>query len=147
MALRTVWLAALAQGLGRAIAVASVAVALLVMLLWFITALLFRWRFQFSIRSLLVLTVAVAFCRSVGLAVEREQAERCKESGAGETRHWWAGRVLFYLISWCRLHGPTLPGGPPAPQWLQNLLGKEFPRNGFIPRTLPMPAWERLWRH
>ena len=41
------------------IAVAVVGVALLVMLLWFIASLLFRWRFQFSIRSLLVLTVAV----------------------------------------------------------------------------------------
>ena len=42
------------------IAVAVVGVAMLVMLLWFIVALVFRWRFQFSIRSLLVLTVAVA---------------------------------------------------------------------------------------
>jgi membrane protein YdbS with pleckstrin-like domain len=40
-------------------AVAVVGLAFLVMLLWFIAALLFRWRFQFSIRSLLVLTVAV----------------------------------------------------------------------------------------
>ena len=41
------------------IAVAVVGGAMLVMLLWFIVSLVFRWRFQFSIRSLLVLTVAV----------------------------------------------------------------------------------------
>ena len=42
------------------IAVAVVGLAFVVMLLWFIASLLFRWRFQFSIRSLLVLTLAVA---------------------------------------------------------------------------------------
>ena len=42
------------------IAVASVGVFLLLMLLWFLAALVFRLRFQFSILSLLVLTVAVA---------------------------------------------------------------------------------------
>ena len=39
---------------------------MLVMLLWFIAGLLFGWRFQFSIRSLLVLVVVVLF-RAVGL--------------------------------------------------------------------------------
>jgi hypothetical protein len=42
------------------IAVAAVGVAMLVMLLWFIASLVCRWRFQFSIRSLLVLVLAVA---------------------------------------------------------------------------------------
>ena len=41
-------------------AVAGVGVVLAVMLLWWLVALVFRWRFQFSIRSLLVLTLAVA---------------------------------------------------------------------------------------
>ena len=41
-------------------AVASVAVVMLLMLLSFVASLLFRWRFQFSVRSLLVLVVAVA---------------------------------------------------------------------------------------
>jgi len=39
---------------------AFVGVAFLVMLLWFIVALVFRWHFQFGIRSLLVLVVVVA---------------------------------------------------------------------------------------
>ena len=42
------------------IAVASVSLAMLLMLLWFAASLLFRWQFQFSIRSLLVLTLVVA---------------------------------------------------------------------------------------
>ena len=38
----------------------SVGVVMLLMLLWFIFALIVRWHFQFSVRSLLVLAVAVA---------------------------------------------------------------------------------------
>ena len=42
------------------IAVAAVGLAGLFTLLWFAASLLFRWPFQFSLRSLLVLTEAVA---------------------------------------------------------------------------------------
>jgi ABC-type multidrug transport system fused ATPase/permease subunit len=42
------------------IASASVGITIVLMLLWFIFALIFHWRFQFSIRSLLLLTVIVA---------------------------------------------------------------------------------------
>jgi hypothetical protein len=45
------------------IAAAVVGMAFLVMLLWFVASLLLRWRFQFSIRSLL-LVVVVAVPRS-----------------------------------------------------------------------------------
>ena len=47
--------------------------------LWFLAALLFRLRFQFSIRSLLLLTVVVAIPCS-WLAVEREQARKQREA-------------------------------------------------------------------
>jgi hypothetical protein len=40
--------------------VASVGVAMVLMLVWFGVALVFRWRFQFSLRTLLVLTVVIA---------------------------------------------------------------------------------------
>ena len=63
------------------IAVAVVGVTMLVMLLWFIASLLFRWRFQFSIRSLLVLTVAVAVPCS-WLAVEMKAARKEREAAA-----------------------------------------------------------------
>jgi hypothetical protein len=42
------------------IALAAVGAILLLMFLWLIAALLFRWRFQYGLRSLLLLTVAVA---------------------------------------------------------------------------------------
>jgi len=48
------------QGLAVLIAVAACRIVFDFMLLWFIFALLCRWRFQFSLRSLLCLTVAVA---------------------------------------------------------------------------------------
>ena len=54
------------------ITMATVGIALVLMLLWFVVALLFRWRFQFSIWSLLVLTVAVALPFS-WLAVRDEE--------------------------------------------------------------------------
>ena len=60
-------------------AVASVGAAMLMILGWFGVAMVFRWRFQFSIRSLLVLVVAVAVPRS-WLAVEMRRAERQREA-------------------------------------------------------------------
>ena len=51
------------------IGVAAVGVAIAIMLGWFVVSLLFRWWFQFSIRSLLVLTIAIALPCS-WLAVE-----------------------------------------------------------------------------
>ena len=55
--------------------VAVVGVAMLLMLVWFAVALVFRRRFQFSIRSLLVLVVVVALPCS-WMAVERQRAEK-----------------------------------------------------------------------
>ncbi len=73
------------------IAVAVVGVAMLVVLLWFAASLLFRWRFQFSIRLLLVLVDAVAMPFS-WLAVEikktreeREAVDARLEAGFRET--------------------------------------------------------------
>ena len=56
-------------------AVVSVGVMMLLMLLWFAAALLFRWRFQLGVRSLLVLVVAVAIPFS-WLATEVQRAKR-----------------------------------------------------------------------
>ena len=70
------------KGYAVLIAVASVAVVFVVMLLWLIVALIFRLRFQFSIRSLFVLTVAVAIpCSWLGVEIKaaREQEETVKE--------------------------------------------------------------------
>ena len=65
------------KGWAALIAVAAVGAFLLLMLLWLVAAALFRWRCQYSIRSLLILTVAVAVPCS-WLAVEVKKA---KEQG------------------------------------------------------------------
>jgi hypothetical protein len=97
------------------IAVAVVGVAMLLMLGWFIVSLLFRWRFQFSIRSLLVLTVAVAVPCS-WLAVEMKAAKRQREVAEDIDN---SGGTAEYGIYY--MPNPTLP----AP-WLLNLLGVDF---------------------
>ena len=61
------------------IALAVVGVAMLIMLLWFAVSLLFRRRFQFSIRLLLVLTVAVALPFS-WLSWEMQKTREQKEA-------------------------------------------------------------------
>jgi hypothetical protein len=64
------------------VAVAGVGVVLGVMLLWWLVALIFRWRFQFSIRTLLVLTLVVALPCSwlaVTMGKARTQANAWEE--------------------------------------------------------------------
>ena len=61
------------------IAVAAVGVVLLGMFLWFGVAVVFRRRFQFSIRSLLILVIVVAVPCS-WLAVEMKKARKQHES-------------------------------------------------------------------
>ena len=47
------------------------------MFLWFLAALVFRWRFQFSIRSLLLLPVVVAItCGWLARALEASRQQR-----------------------------------------------------------------------
>jgi len=57
------------------IAVAAVCLVVVVMLLWLVVSLLFRLRFQFSLRSLVVLVVAVAVPCS-WLTLKLRDAER-----------------------------------------------------------------------
>ncbi len=107
------------------LAVAGVGVVMLAMLLWWLVALVFRCRFQFGIRTLLVLTVAVALPCS-WLAVEMNNAKRQREAleGIGKldcsVAYDWQV-VTFDLNNLI----PTLPD-PPGPEWLRNLLGLDF---------------------
>ena len=104
------------------IAVAAVGAAMLVMLLWFIAALVFRWRFQFSIRSLLVLTVAVAVPCS-WLAVKMQQAKRQREVVAAIEK--LGGSVKY---DWqVDANGEYLPNAQlPGPACLRPVLGEDF---------------------
>ena len=72
----------------------AVSVVLLGLLFWFIASLCYRWRFQFSIRTLLLLTVAVAIpCSRLGVEVrpwkqQQEAAAAIRKLGGDVV--WWA---------------------------------------------------------
>ena len=104
------------------IAVAAVGVAFIVMLLWWAAGLIFRWRFQFGIRSLLAFCVACSI--AVGwLAVERNRARRQAEvvewigTIGGWSQYDWEVDADYDPIK-----NPESPG----PGWLLKTLGVDF---------------------
>jgi hypothetical protein len=105
------------------IAVAAVAVFLLLMFCWFLAALVFRLRFQYSLRSLFVLTLAVAIpCKWLAMAMKqaREQREvvelvRKADPDAALYDYQFDGRL-----------GTRLRGQRQGPAWLGTLLGDDF---------------------
>ena len=102
-------------------AVAAVGMAFLVMLVWFAAALIVRWRFQFSLQSLLVLVVVVAVPCS-WMAVEMKAAKQQKETVRAFER--FPNRMSYDYHVQRR--------GSAGPVWLSNLLGVEFlRRRGF----------------
>jgi hypothetical protein len=107
------------------IGVAVVGVAFLVMLLWFIASLLFRWRFQFSIRSLLVLTIAVALPCS-WLGVEMKEAK--EQHDVVDVIEKFGGAVgVGYDWEYDATDANRLKHAqPPGPEWLRKLLGSDF---------------------
>ncbi len=113
------------------IAVGAVGAAMLLMLLWFTVSLFLRWRFQFSIRSLLVLTVAVAVPCS-WLTVEMKKARRQREvvgavvgsSGCA----YYDYETVLYEGSIHKSGSPVI-GEPSSPSWLRDLFGQDFFHN------------------
>ena len=112
------------------IAVASVIAALVVMLLWWLAALLFHWRFQFSVRSLLLSALAIALpCGWLAgdMKKAREQRKVVQEiekiAGPFEVGTGLGDSFSFGPIQydWQRANRQT-PGAP----WLRNLLGEDF---------------------
>jgi hypothetical protein len=106
-------------------AVAVVGVAMMLMLLWFVVSLLFRLRFQFSIRSLLVMVVAVAVPCS-WLALEMKKARQQKE--AVETIRKLGGELYYgYQLA---SRGVIMLADPRRPAWLRKLFGDDFFEDG-----------------
>lgn len=106
------------------IALVSVVAAILSMLLWLAAALVFRVRFQFSLRSLLVLVVAVALPCS-WLAAEMKAARSQKEAVDGIRKlGGWA--ELEYMDN--SVFGGLIPE-PKGPRLLRKLLGDHFFNN------------------
>ncbi len=107
------------------IAVAMLSATIIVMLVWWLGSLLFHGRFQFRIRSLLLLTVAIAITRSwfaAALAQSRRQAATIEWacSIGMDSRYDWDDR------SWDGA-GAGFPriAGPP-PNCLANAVGVDF---------------------
>jgi hypothetical protein len=98
------------RGWTVAIAVAVVAVFLMLMVLWFLTPLILRRRFQFSILSLLFLTVAIAIMCD-WFAVERRTARDQKAAMEAIQKLGGSG---------------SIGGGSSVPNWLRTLLGDFF---------------------
>ena len=110
------------------IVVALVGGAFLATLLWFTIALLFRWRFQFSIRSLLVLTVAVAIPCS-WFALEMKEARNQHEVVVEiEKSCGFKGGGVWYDYQFDTALGFSTNSNPqsPVPPWLRKLLGNDF---------------------
>ncbi len=107
------------KGWAVLIAIATVAVFLLVMLLWLASALLFRRQFQFSIRSMFVLTVAVAVpCSWLMTEIKwaREQQDAVDKLG-GNVGYDYESKIPF---------NSRAIAIPPGPSWLRDVLGDDF---------------------
>ena len=99
--------------------------ALLFFFLWFAASLLFRWRFQYSIRSLLVLTLAVAVACS-WLSWEMKKAREQKATVEWIRVRDLAMREYDYELD---ANGDELVQfdlEPSGPKWLRRLLGDDF---------------------
>ena len=103
------------QGLGGLTAVAAVAVVTLVMAVWWLAALLLRWRFQFGIRTLLVLSVSVAVpCGWIGAEAEHARRQRQVVQEIEAKGGWLRYDYQFYPSGTLGLRLR-----PPGPAWLQ----------------------------
>ena len=111
------WLRWLPKGWPVLIAVAAVGMVVLGMFVWLGVALVFRRRFQFSLRSLLVLVVVVAVPCS-WFSAEMKRAKRQQEAAAAIFE---AGGLVFYDIQFV---GSGI--NKPKPAWLLELMGGDF---------------------
>ncbi len=103
-------------------AVASVGGALLLTLGWFAVALVFHWRFQFSIRSLLVLVVVVAvpcswFAVEMKAAAEQRKLVEWIQKPSGWVQYDYQFDGSNNLVGNAR---------PPEAIWLCKLFGDDF---------------------
>jgi hypothetical protein len=107
------------------ISLAGVGVVLGLMLLWFVVALVFRWRFQFGIRTLLALPLAVALPFS-WLGVEIKEAAKQYEAVQVIRA---AGGDIVYDWEWYDEKTPSIKifaELAPVPEWITNRLGDDL---------------------
>ena len=116
------WFGWFAKGWAVVTAVATVAAAFVLLLLWFAAALLFRLRFQFSLRSLMLLALIVAIPCS-WLKTAMKQARKQRETVETITK--LHGEVSYdFEID---RSGEKIPdANRPGPAWLRTLLGDDL---------------------
>ena len=124
------------------IAIAAVAVVMLLMVVWFLLGLLFRWRFQVSIRSLLALIVVVALPFN-WLAVEMKQAklQPCMVAEIEKLGGTVENDLLYFSAMRSRHREP------PEPLWIRRLLGDDFFREltvGLLPSSRDDETFARI---
>lgn len=109
------------------IATAVLGLAMGVLLLWLLASLLLRWRFQFSLRSFLLLVVAIVV-PSAWFAAELRRAESQRKTVAAirEAGAWVAYDYECPCVSLYPAIGYGAAPPLPAPQWLMTLLGEDF---------------------
>ncbi len=133
-------------------AVAGGGVVLILMLIWFVAALSFRLRFQFSIRSLLLLTVAVALPCSWLAARMRQAAGQQRVVQEIEA----AGGLVVYDFQLDPSGKQNAKAQMPEPAWLRDLLGEDYfhdilaldlRHTGITDETLPRLAGLTCLKH
>ena len=110
------------KGNAVSICVATVGLTLTALLLWWLAALLFRWRFQFSIRAMLTMVVAVAVPCS-WFAAEMKKAREQSAAVAAIER---AGGYCEYDRENSSDIEDMKVGPLSGPEWLRKLLGDDF---------------------
>ena len=111
-------------------AMGTVCGAVVLMLLWFIVALVFRRRFQFSIRSLLVFVLVCAVVCS-WFAVRMKQARRQGKALAAlgridATVYYEHDPITFRNHTYTIGPMPATPNKAPGPSWLRSFPGDDF---------------------
>ncbi|MGD0899143.1 MAG: hypothetical protein ABR915_15000 [Thermoguttaceae bacterium] len=103
------------------------AAAFLLLLLWFALALVFRLHFQYSIRSLLILTITVAVpCSWLAREMKKAEEQRKARLRLGVTRENGTATYDWEVDSEFNPLPSPRPPVPPAPGWLRRLLGDDF---------------------
>jgi Leucine-rich repeat (LRR) protein len=104
---------------------AGVGAVMMILLLWFVLALIFRWRFQFSIRSLLVMTVVVAIPCSWMTTIMKQAREMRK------THEHWAKicTMEFDTVKELDALGCRITVKPPPSYWLRVVFGNDLYMN------------------
>ncbi len=107
------------------IAFAAIMATTTLLAVWWIASFLFGWRFQFRIRALVLVVVIVSMTGKWFVDLRSSAREQSKVVAWVRRLDGYPGSVRY---SWEFVGGiyQRTASGPPAPQWLIDLLGPDF---------------------